>query len=160
MNLFDLLDQLDSKDTKGPNENLTPLPIEPSYRMLSETSFHPEEVAWKEASFMPGLKLGEVIGIIPQNIIGPGEGRKCSIQSPEWKEMQNQWQAYVWSVGGALPEKQRYSTQWNHWIELMEKARDNQEPIKLRVNFTNCIHFRNLKVCEYLPSTEGSVSND
>lgn len=160
MNLFDLLDQLDSEKIKRQNGNSDAVPAGSSFDVFSEAVFHPEKVAWKEASFMPGLKLGEVIGIIPKDILGPTEGRMCSIQSAEWKELQQQWQAYVWAVGGGLSEKKRYSTDWNCWIELMEEARDNQEPIKLRVDFNNCINFRNLHVCEYLSSAEGSVSND
>lgn len=160
MNLFELLDSLESEKRTKVETVAAALPKEVIYQEHSETAFHPDLVAWREASFMPGLLVGDVLGIIPKDVLGPSEGRKCSMQSPEWKEMQSQWVAYVWAIGGALPKDLRFSTEWLDKVKLFENARDAQQPIRLRIDFTNSKNFRNLEVTEYLSISEGSGSND
>lgn len=157
MNLFDFMDSVETTNTVKKETKIEEVPAV-IYQEDSETAFHPDLVNWNDRTFMPGLVLGEVIGIIPKDVLGPTEERKGSMQSPEWQEQQAQWNAYVWAIGGALPGKERFSTNWLKWIELFKEARDTQKPVRLRVDFTNCLNFRNLEVVEYLSVSEGSYS--
>lgn len=158
--MYSLFDLLDSMEAKKEEPKVEIMPASGIEQECSENAFRPDLVTWKENRFIPGLMLGEVIGIVPKDILSPLEGRKGSIQSAEWQEQQSIWSAFVYAVGGGLPRKERYETEWEQKGEFFKKARDEQQPIRLRINRRDCEKFRGLKVIEYLSDSEGGTSHD
>ena len=151
--LFEFLDAIEGEKVREEQ------PKKVIYQEHSKTAFHPDLADWQSVEYMPGLQQCEVMGLIPEDLLSPTEGKYTSLTPEKRQERVEIWAAYVRAISNAIPVID-IKAHWINACDRLSEARISQTPIRLKISDCMSERFVELEVIEYLSSNKRGVSHD